>query len=129
MVDLYKEVIPSILQYKKNVLLDEIDEKDYNSYMVNRTLSYHIDCVGYVNEMNMNWQVDKKMQYDFYLHGIRSMKRPFQKWQKKLVTKEVIGIKEYFKCSESKSLEIMKILSQDQINDIMKLIDKGGTKK
>ena len=51
--DLFKEVVPSILQTKKNVFSDEHEYKDYKAFMVNRALSFHMDCVLYANEMNL----------------------------------------------------------------------------
>ena len=49
MADLFKDIIPSILQNKKNVLENE---KDYNAYIINKALSFHYDCVMQANEMN-----------------------------------------------------------------------------
>jgi hypothetical protein len=56
MLDLFKQVIPSILKTKKNVLLDEVDTKEYKkqAFTVNRALSYHVDCVLYANQMNIH---------------------------------------------------------------------------
>ena len=39
MADLFKEIVPSILQTKKNALLTEQDEKSYPHFMVGRALS------------------------------------------------------------------------------------------
>ena len=49
LADLFKDVIPSILQTKKDVI--ETD-KDYTAFIVNRALSFHYDCVLQANEMN-----------------------------------------------------------------------------
>ena len=67
MPDLFKEIIPSILQNKKSVIHDEIDLKDYTPFVVNRALSYHLDCVLYVNELNRLPGIDKDMQYSYLL--------------------------------------------------------------
>ncbi len=63
MPDLFKDIIPSILQTKKNVLQDEIDVKDYTPFVVNRALSYHMDCILYANELNLYPEMDKDLQY------------------------------------------------------------------
>ena len=81
MPDLFKEIIPSILQTKKNVFENEEDYKDYVPFVVNRSLSFHQDCILYVNELNMHSQLDKDLQYSFYLNTIRPMKRKFQPWR------------------------------------------------
>ena len=74
------EYVDCILNKKK--VPDDEDYKNYNPFIVNRALSYHLDCVPYVNEMNLYPSVDKDMQFHYYLNSIRSMKRPFKKWQK-----------------------------------------------
>ena len=66
MPDLFKDIIPSILQTKKNVLQDELDVKDYTPFVVNRALSYHMDCILYANEMNLYPEMDKDLQYQFF---------------------------------------------------------------
>ena len=36
MPELFKDIIPSILQTKKNVFVDEMDYRDYKPFIVNR---------------------------------------------------------------------------------------------
>ena len=98
MPDLFKEIIPSILNTKENVLKDEVDIKEYKkvSFVVNRALSYHMDCVLYVNELNRQPWIDPDMQYSYLLNTIRPMKRKFQPWQKSEVDKNIECVKEYF---------------------------------
>ena len=126
MPDLFKEIIPSILQTKKNVFELETDYKDYNPYIVNRALSYHIDCLAYVNEINMLPLVDKDLQYQYLLNSIRSMKRKFQPWQKAESMKDLDCVKTYFGYSNEKAKEAMKILSEDQLAEIKRITNKGG---
>lgn len=127
MADLFKEIIPSILQTKKYVL-DE--EKDYKGFLVNRSLSYHMDCILYANQMNMNPSIPAKLQYQYLLNTIRPMKnRKFQPWQKQAVVKELDCVKEYFGYSDVKAKEALRILSVEQIAFIKEKLDKGGVKK
>jgi hypothetical protein len=126
MADLFKEIIPSILENKKNVL-DE--EKQYNAYVVNRALSYHIDCIFYANEMNKNPGISGKLQYQYFLNSIRPMKRKFQPWQKQEVVKNLECVKEYFGYSNEKAKEALRILTDDQIALIKEKLDKGGVTK
>lgn len=124
MADLFKEIIPSILQTKKDVL-DQ--EKDYNSFLVNRSLSYHVDCVLYANQMNMNSGLPRKLQYQYLMNTIRPMKRKFQPWQKQESIKDLALVKEYFGYSDEKAKEALRILSADDINELKERMDKGGT--
>lgn len=128
MPDLFKEIIPSILQTKKSVINDDIDQKDYVPFVVNRALSFHLDCILYVNEINLHPGMDKDMQYQYLLNTIRPMRRKFQPWQKTETDKNLQYVKEYFKYSNSKAKEALRILTDEQITDIRIKIDKGGVK-
>ena len=126
MPDLFKEIIPSILQNKKSVINDEIDLKDYTPFVVNRALSYHLDCVLYVNELNRLPGIDKDMQYSYLLNTIRPMKRKFEPWQKSQADKNIECVKEYFGYSNQKAKEALRILNDEQIAEIKRRTDKGG---
>ena len=129
MPDLFKDIIPSILQTKKNVLQDEIDVKDYTPFVVNRALSYHMDCIIYANEMNLYPEMDKDLQYQYLLNTIRSMKRKFQPWQKASADKDLECVKEYFGYSNQKAKEALRILNDEQIAEIKANTIKGGVNK
>ena len=129
MPDLFKEIVPSILQTKKSVFRDQLDYKDYKAFMVNRALSYHMDCILYANEMNKNSSLDVDMQYSYLLNTIRPMKRKFQSWQRTSVDKDIECVKEYFGYSNEKAKEALRILSEEQVAEIRRRTDKGGVKK
>lgn len=123
MADLFKEIIPSILQTKEYVLEEE---KDYAPFIVNRALSFHYDCVLYANEMNRLTHLDRKLQYDFLINIVRGYKRPYQRWQKRIENEDLEAIKEYYGYSNEKAKEVLFILSDAQINEIKTRIYKGG---
>jgi len=124
MPDLFKEIVPSILQTKKNVF--DGDYKDYKAFMVNRVLSYHMDCVLYANEMNIRPGLDSDMQYSYLLNTIRSVKRKFQPWQKTEVLKDLECVKLYFGYSNEKAKDALRILNEDQIAEIRAKTNIGG---
>ena len=131
MADLFKEIIPSILQTKKYYLVDEEDEQAYagDAFLVNRALSYHMDCVLYANQMNMNPHLDGKLQYQYYINTIRSMKRKFQPWQKVDKNSDLNAVKEYFGFNNEKAKQALRILNNDQITLIKEKTNKGGVTK
>jgi hypothetical protein len=122
------DYVNSILQNKKNLIVDELTEKDYQAFLVNRTLSYHKDCIMYANEMNRRHLADKKLQYDFLLNTVRSQKRPFAKWVKSEKSDDIDAIKLYFGFSDTKAREAIILLSKDNIKNIREKIDVGGVK-
>jgi len=127
MADIFKEIIPSILQ-NKTAVINQANENDYVPFVVNRAMSQHYDCVMQANQMNILPHTDKLLQYHFYLNSIRPYKRSFQKWHKKETVESLSIIKEYYRCSNEKAREIAVILSEVQIDELKKRLDKGGLK-
>ena len=56
------DYVNQILQGKKQLIVDDVTESEYVPFLVNRSLSYQIDCVSYANEMNRRSFIDKKLQ-------------------------------------------------------------------
>lgn len=112
---------------KKDVMVDDITEKAYNSFMVNRSLSYFPDTVLAANEMNRYHQIDNLLQFHFLINIIRRRKR-FSKWDKKKNDSDVEVIKEYYGYNEEKALQVLNILSTEQIHELHNKVNKGGRK-
>ena len=125
MSDLFKEILPSILQTKQPFILTDQDERSYPAFMVNRALSYHRDTVLLANEMNKYPSLDKKLQADFLLNIVRAQKRPYSKWFKKGADDDLNAVKEYYGYTDSKAYEALKILDDVQIAMIKKQLYKG----
>ena len=104
---------------------DELAEKEYNPFMVNRGLSYFQDTVFFANEMNIHRDTDKKLQYEFLLNSIRPRKR-FSKWFKKEVDGDIEAIKEYYGYSNVKAIQTLSVLTNSQIEKIKIKLEKGG---
>ena len=116
---------------KKNLLKDDdkgILEKEYNSFIINRGLSYFSDTVLYANEMNLRHELDKRMQNDYLLHSIRPKKR-FSKWSKNKKEERVDLIKQYFNYSNQKAREVLDIITDEEYNQIKQVFETGGTSK
>ena len=129
MPDLFKEIVPSILQTKKPVIQDDADAKDYVPFVVNRALSQHKDCVAYANEMNSRHYLDKKVQFDFLLNTVRSMKRPFAKWAKTEKNDDLECVKLVYGLSDSKARDALRLLSKEEIQKIKEQTYTGGLGK
>ena len=123
------DYVNAILQNKKKLIVDELTEKSYAPFLVNRSLSYHKDCVFYANEMNRYHQIDKKLQNDFLINIVRSQKRPFAKWVKAEKSEDLECIKQVFGLSNEKAREAMRLLSNEQIQQLKEQTDTGGLRK
>ena len=124
------DYLNAILQNKKQLIVDDITEKGYEPFLINRGLSQHKDCILYANEMNRRHFLDQKLQNDFLLNTVRSQKRPFAKWAKKSEqSKDIECVKQIFNYSNSKASEALRILSKEQIQKLKEQTDTGGLRK
>ena len=122
-----KDYLYSINQSKKNIMDDPDAVKGYTPYIINKCLAYHTDSVLYANEMNKYPELDKKMQYDFYINSLKPRKR-FSPWIKKQTLEHLELVKEYYGYNHKKSLEALRILTTEQLDQIKQALNKGGTK-
>jgi hypothetical protein len=119
------DYITSISFSKEDMMEDELGEKEYNAFMVNRGLSYFPDTIMYANEMNLNAQVDKKLQYHYLMNSIRPRKR-FSKWAKKQNSDQLEMVMEYFGYNIDKAKSALSILSKTDLEKIKQKMNKGG---
>ena len=119
------DYLNSINLTKQDIMIDDICEKAYNSFMVNRGLSYFPDTVVIANEMNKHHQIDNKLQYHFFINMIRKRKR-FSKWAKANKESDIDAVKEYYGYSNEKARQALTLLSPDQITIIKNKVSKGG---
>ena len=112
---------------KKNIMIDDIAEKAYNPFMINRQLSYFPDTVLAANEMNRHHHVDNRLQFDFFINIIRKRKR-FSKWFKPEQISDLETVKEYYGYSNEKARQVLTLLSTEQINELKNKVAKGGRK-
>ena len=120
------DFVNQILQGKQQLIVVDLTEKEYVSFLTNRSLSYHKDCILFANEMNTRHHVDAKMQNDFLLNTVRSRKRPFTKWAKSEKSEDIECIKIIFGYSNSKAREALRLLSDEQIQELKRKTDIGG---
>jgi hypothetical protein len=119
------DYLNSINDTKIDIMKDEADERAYNSFMVNRSLSYFPDTVALANELNRYHHLDKKLQYHFLLNIIRKRKR-FSKWIKADVVADIDVVKQYYGYSNNKARQVLSLLSEDQLNTLRQKVSRGG---
>lgn len=122
------DFLNAINQTKKDIMVDDLTEKAYNGFMVNRGLSYFPDTVLLANEMNIRHHVDSRLQFDFLINTIRSKKR-FSKWVKPDTIEAIDAIKEYYGYSNEKARQVLKVLTKNQIDELKLKVYKGGKSK
>ena len=121
-----KDWLNSINFSKEDLTVDDPDTiKDYTPYIVNRCLSGHLDTILYSNEMNLHPNLDKDMQYQFFLNSLRKRKR-FSPWLRKDKVENLNIIKKYYGYSNEKALQALRLLTNEQLDYIKKRLETGG---
>ena len=121
------EYVNAINFKKQDIMVDDLAEKGYAAYMINRSLSYFPDTVMMANEMNINHHLDNRLQFDFLINIVRKKKR-FSKWAKPESISDVEVVKEYYGYSNEKAKNALSLLTSDQFDELKKKVFKGGTK-
>ena len=122
------EIVKAVTHTKENLMIDGHAEKGYAPYMVNRALSFFVDTVFQAKEMNRNYHLDNKLQFDYLLNNIRPRKR-WSQWLKPEKIDNIDIVKEYYEFSNEKAKDALEILSKEQLEHIKQKLDKGGVEK
>ena len=122
------DYLKAINETKEDIMLTTEDEHKYTPFIVNRGLSFFIDTIFQANEVNQNFQLDSRLQFDYLLNNIRKKKR-YSKWLKPEKLEKVELVKEYYGFSNEKAKDALRILSEDQLAYIKDKLDKGGVRR
>ena len=104
---------------------DEMWEKKYSPFIVNKCLAFFPDTILLVNELNQYHHLDKKLQFDFLLNSLRTRKR-YTPWLKAKKLKNLEYVKEYYGYNNEKAKAALDILDDEQISAIKIKLNKGG---
>jgi hypothetical protein len=108
--------IVNIIYLKERELTDEEIDLWYNAYIINRALSNNLDTIFLANELNMSWQLSKRMQFHFFYYAVDKRKR-YGKWHKKEVDAEeekIQLIKDCYGYSTTKARETLPLIEQQK---------------
>lgn len=119
------DYLNAINHSKVDVMADDLAEKAYVPFVINRSLSYFPDTVAIANEMNRYHHIDKKLQFDFLINIVRKRKR-FSKWNKPELDSDIEVVKEYYGYNDEKARQALTLLSPSQIQELKKKVSKGG---
>ena len=119
------EFVKAISYSKKDIMIDDLIEQEYNSFIINRALSYYPDTILYANEMNKNHHLDGRLQFDFFINIIKKRKR-FSPWLKATEIENLDVIKEYYGYSDEKAKSVLSLFNNKQIENLKQRIYKGG---
>jgi hypothetical protein len=114
------------IQYsKEQLIVDDWSEKQYNPFIVNKSLSFGADTVIFANEMNSRPHLDKHLQFNFLINSVRPRKR-YNKWLKAEKVEDIDVVKQYYKYNTEKALQALKLLTPEQLLTIKEKLNTGG---
>lgn len=119
------DFVEAINYSKKNLMVDDWSEKQYNPYVVNKSLSYGSDTVIQANEMNSRPHIGKHLQFSFLINTVRARKR-YDKWIKADKVENLELVKQYYKMNTEKAMQALKLLSPEQLQIIKNKMFTGG---
>ena len=119
------EFIKSINDTKKDIIVDDVSEKGYNPFIINRNFSFFNDTVLYANEMNRYHHLDHRLQFDFFINIIKKKKR-WSKWIKPQDINNLELIKQHYGYSNDKAKSVLQLFNNEQIEELKRKGFKGG---
>ena len=122
------DYIKSINDTKKDIMVDDISEKEYNPFIINRNFSHFNDTVLYANEMNRYHHLDHRLQFDFFINIIKKKKR-WSKWIKPQDINNLELIKQHYGYSNDKAKSVLQLFNNEQIEELKRKGLKGGRTK
>ena len=119
------DFVKSVSYDKKDLMVDEVEEKAYQPFLINKALSYHQDAVFLVNEMNTRHSTGGRLQYLFFINTLRKRQR-FSKWHKPYESKKLDTVKNAFGVSSQRAKEYLELLNDKQYRDLKDSMKIGG---
>ena len=104
---------------------DEMWEKKFYPFIINKCVAPFEDTVMLVNEINQLHHLDKKLQFDFLINSLRPRKR-YAPWLKAKKLKNLEYVKEFYGYNNEKAKVALDILDDEQISAIKEKLNKGG---
>ena len=122
------DYLKAINETKEDVMMTHEDERKYSPFIVNRGLSFFMDTIFQVNELNRNYHLEARLQFDYLLNSVRKKKR-YSKWLKPEKLQDLDVVKEYYGFGNEKAKDALRILSEDQLAFIKDKLNQGGAEK
>ena len=114
--------------YVKNINTKAEYDEDLSGYvpfLTNRAFAMHIDGIMIAEKMNQYHQLGPQLQYDFYYYAVRKGRR-FGFPKKGEDHPQLELVMNYFNYSRTKANQALELLSEADLCEIRKSLDKGG---
>lgn len=113
----------------KKYLFNEETQVHYKPFHINKAFSLYMDTFNNAYEMNIHYNLPKKLQHDYLINSIRPKSR-YAKWvkydDKSAKHQNILAIQEYYGYSHKKAAQVLPILTKQQLAIIKQKLEKGG---
>lgn len=125
------DYVKSITSTKEDLYsTEEVFQKEYNPFIVNRALANSAQTILFADVMNQCSSLPSKLQYDFYRMGVPKQNK-YAAWTKKesidLDSELIQFVCEEMELSQTKAIEIIRLLGENVIKDISSRVYGGKT--
>jgi hypothetical protein len=121
------DILGAVSHTKNMNILEHPDfERNCNTFIINKALSYFEDSVLAANMMNERPDLPKRLQALFLINTLRPRRR-FSKWMKaEGVSDDVKYVAEYYQCSQRHAKGLVSLHTPEQMTIIRARLEKGG---
>lgn len=118
--------VADVTETKENIW--EGNEAEYNSFVINKALSFNLDCLYHVGELNRFPAIPKNAQHK-YLLTVLDKKKRYGRWVKKdNLPSDIALIKDAFGYNDQHALIALNLMTDKQLIELKANISKGGKK-
>lgn len=120
------DFVKNITESQEDVLTEETT-RDYAPFVINRALSFNLDCVFVVQELNKYGNgLSKRIQYEYLRNSIDKKKR-YGRWTKRdTVSEDIELIKRAYNYSNEKAQTVLSVLTDKQLLELRQIMNTGG---
>lgn len=109
---------------------DDVIQKEYSQWMLNKIISCDQDNIFLANELNKCGNISNKMSYDAYYYYLSKTSKFIKYLCKKPQTEsEILHIMKYYQVNQNVAKQYREHLSDEEVKAIVDGYEKKGTKK
>lgn len=117
------DYVSAIAETKKDLEIT----KAYNTFMINRSLSFFMDTIFYANEMNIWWRnVDNQMHFDYLRNSIRAKRRRSGKWPKPNKDENLEAVMKFYGYGRREAFDALSVMDLEHIEMIKQQLEQKG---
>ena len=121
------DYVNNICTSRENIWQGEMSDKEYQPFLVNRSLSQHVDTLFAAQEMNERWgSLTNHMQYDYLRTTIVNKRKRFAKWHKPEEDQTLLDIQKVYGVNVQVARGYLSLLNTENRAIVSESLNTGG---